>query len=179
MLMWKIIMYMSKDTVASSAGTPAASIPPPRSSQQCWHTAPLYQFTSVMGWTKPGREGKWKQNTSEDVRKSLPETKAWKSPSAQLKCPGMKEDAEDEGDGRRGPWGEWAGRGERGGWGWQQWRPWMMKVVSCPTEVPNWSAKRMMPGCGWWWWCCKGFYMIQTTQMTGMIKVIRMNQWWG
>ena len=69
-------MYMSKDTVASSAGTPAASIPPPRSSQQCWHTAPLYQFTSVMGWTKPGREGKWKQNNSEDVRESLPETKA-------------------------------------------------------------------------------------------------------
>ena len=29
---------------------------------------------------------------------------AWKSPSAQLKCPGMKEDAEDEGDGRRGPY---------------------------------------------------------------------------
>ena len=89
-------MYMSKDTVASSAGTPAASIPPPRSSQQ-----PLYQFTSVMGWE--GREVKAEQFGGCEEEPSRNKGIAWKSPSVQLKCPGMKEDAEDEGDGRRGP----------------------------------------------------------------------------
>ena len=172
-------MYMSKDTVASSAGTPAASIPPPRSSQQCWHTAPLYQFTSVMGWTKPGREGKWKQNSSEDVGR------AFQKQRHRLEVPKCPAEVPRNERGCRG-WGGWEERAmKRMSRTRRKGRIRMTTVTTMNDEssfLPNGSAKlkcqthdarmRMIR-------MLQRFSMIQTTQMTGMIKVIRMNQWWG
>ena len=60
-------------------------------------------FSDGVNETWEGREVKAEQFGGCEEEPSRNKGIAWKSPSAQLKCPGMKEDAEDEGDGRRGP----------------------------------------------------------------------------
>ena len=141
-------------------------------------TSLSFYFSDGVNETLEGREVKAEQFGGCEEEPSRNKGIAWKSPSVQLKCPGMKEDAEDEGDGRRGPMRRMSRTRRKG-------RIRMTTVTTMNDEssfLPNGSAKlkcqthdarmRMMR-------MLQRFSMIQMMQMTGKIKMIRMNQRWG